>query len=196
MYLFFDTETTGFADFSKAPSDESQPKILSLAAILTDAEGKEMSVYKTLIKHPGFTIDEQGEAFMVNGITNAAVEKYGTDLESALIMFKELSALAEMKIAHFYRFDGFLMKGAYMRAGVDQGEVIDKYCTMTGIKPITGKGGLSDAYEHCTGRKLVNGHDSLNDARACKNVFFWIKKNGHYAPQERKVPAAKKGAAA
>lgn len=196
MYVFFDTETSGLADFAKSPSDESQPKILSLAAILTDAEGREMSVYKTLIKHPGFTIDEQGEAFKVNGITQAQVDKYGTGINNALAAFGSLSLRAEMKIAHFYRFDGFLLKGAYEKAGMDSGPVIDKYCTMTGIKPITGEGSLAAAYEHCTGRKLVNGHDSLNDARACKNVFFWIKKNGHYKPQERKVPAAKKGEAA
>lgn len=196
MYLFFDTETTGLADYAKPITDECQPKIISLAMIVTDAAGKELNVYKTLIKHPGFVIDEKGEAFGINKISNAAVDKYGVGLEGALMMFKQESARAEMKIAHNYRFDGFLLKGAYEKLGIDSGPIIDKYCTMLGIKPITGAGSLAAAYQHCTGKPIHDAHDSLSDTRACKDVFFWIKNSGHYKPQERKVPAAKKAVAA
>lgn len=193
MYLFFDTETTGLPNFNLPLTAPEQPHIVSIAMVLTDESGREMSVYKSPTLPAGWAVDESGRAYEVNKLGNEALNKYGLDFKIALSMFRLFSDKATMKIAHNYRFDGFLMKAAHEKLGIDPGPAIDKYCTMIGIKAVTGKGGLADAYLSCFGKPHENAHDALADVRACKDVFFWLKEKGHYKPQERKIPA---GAAA
>lgn len=189
MYLFFDTETSGLPDYNLPLTHPDQPKILSIAMILTDEAGREMVVYKAPTLLPGYVVDEAGRAFEVNKIGTKDLEKYGFDFKTTLRMWRALQDRAILKIAHNYRFDGFLMKAAHEVLGIDPGAPLDRYCTMKGIKEITGKGSLADAHQHVHGRPIADAHDSLSDARACKDVFFWLKQNGHFKPQERKEAA-------
>lgn len=199
MYLPFDTETSGIADYSKEVNDPTQPHILSVAAILCDEQGKEVSVFKTLIQpYNNHVIDERlvGDdgkptAFSVNGITQAQIVKYGMPLAEALGRFEELEMQAELKIAHNYRFDGFLLKCAHASANLVQMDPpIEKYCTMKAwTDTFGGKWPKLEAiYKETTGREFLDAHDSLSDAKACKEVFFWLKANGHFKPQPRSVP--------
>lgn len=196
MYLFFDTETTGLPDYNAPLTDAKQPKIVSVAFILTDMVGREMAVYKAPITRDGFTVDEGGKAYEVNKLGNAALDQYGIDMKIALRMFRMFQDRASLKIAHNYRFDGFLLKGAHEALGVDPGPVIDKFCTMKVAEELKKQGiieraTLSAFYKHCTGKALEGAHDALSDVRACKDVFFWTLKQGLYKPQPRVVPGEK-----
>lgn len=209
MYLFFDTETTGLPNYSKELHDPAQPHVVQFAMILTDEKGKEISAFKTPIKPEGWAIDENGEAFKVHGITNELATKYGMSMKPVLYMFRKYQDAAILKVAHNYRFDGFILKSLHTRLEVDAGTDIDKYCTMKTMTDIMKipptermqKAGftsfkspnLGECYEFCTGKKLENAHDALADVRAVKDVFFWILNNGHYKEQPRVNP---KGAAA
>jgi len=213
MYLFFDTETTGLPDYKLDLEDPGQPHILQLACLLTDQNGREMISWKAPIIPEGYTIDERmvGDngkptAFSVNKLTNDLVNTYGITLAQALRMFKSFEQRAELKIAHNYRFDGFLLKVAHARAGLEPLDPpIDRFCTMkaiTGIMklPPTDKmveagfqnspksAKLSEAYKYCTGKELENAHDALADVRACKDIFFWLLDNNLFEHQERYIP--------
>src|SRR5690349_2800173 len=94
-YTFFDVESSGLFDFSKALDDPSQPKILTIAMLLCDENEREIMSFKTAIKHEGFVIDERltGDdgkptAFSVNRVGNDMVNRYGIQLRQALGMFK------------------------------------------------------------------------------------------------------------
>lgn len=203
MYVFFDTETTGLPNFDKPLNDPSQPHIASVAFILTDADGRELHTYKAPIKPDGWTVDEGGRAYEVNKLGNDLLREYGVPMKSALSAFKFYQSLSTLKVAHNYRFDGFLMKAAAEKYSFPELDPpIEKFCTMKAItdvmklppteamvmagfsgKPKSAK--LSEAYQFCTGRPLDNAHDALADVRACKDVFFWLLKNGFYKPQPR-----------
>lgn len=217
MYCFFDTETTGLPNFNLDLTDPAQPHIVQLALLLTDDAGRELLTFKAPIIPEGFTIDENGRAFEVNKVSNALANKYGITLRQALAMFRMFESKAELKVAHNYRFDGFLLKSAHARAGVAPIDPpIEKFCTMTVMtevlklpptdkmvqagfanKPKSAK--LSEAYKFCTGKDLENAHDALADVKACKDIFFWIKSQGLYKPQPRvtaEEAAARKAARA
>jgi hypothetical protein len=55
MKLFFDTETTGLANFQQEANHPSQPRLVQLAAILTDEACEEISTghYTTPCLHSG-----------------------------------------------------------------------------------------------------------------------------------------------
>jgi len=214
MYVFFDTETSGLPNFELPLNDPSQPKILQLAVLLTDENGREIAGYKAPITKPaGFTVDEGGRAFEVNKWGNALLEKYGVPMVEALKIFKDFQSKSVLKIAHNYRFDGFLLKAAAEAHGFQELlPPIEKFCTMKAMtdvmklpptdkmvaagfanKPKSAK--LSEAYKYCTGKELDNAHDAMADVRGCKEVFFWLLKNGLYQPQPR-VGASPETAAA
>lgn len=199
MYLFFDTETTGLPDYNADLIDAKQPHVVQLALLLTDEQGREMFAFKAPIIPEAFTIDEQGRAFEVHKITNDMARAYGITMKQALAMFRMCETKARLKIAHNYRFDGFLLKSAHARYGVEPLDPpINKYCTMKAAEALKSGGTLERAtlaafYKHCTGKDHENAHDALADVRACKECFFWILKQGLYTEQPRVVP---KGAAA
>lgn len=212
MYVFFDTETTGLPNFNLDLIDPAQPRVLQFAAIVADDKGGEIAAFKCPIKPEGWTVDERMEvngkktAFAIHGLSNDYLSKYGMSIKTALLMFRQFQNMSTIKVAHNYRFDGFLLKGEHQRLGMDAGPDIDKFCTMKAMtelmkipateamvkagfdKPKSAN--LGEAYKYCTGKTLEKAHDALADVRACKDVFFWILNNGHFKEQPRVKPAA------
>lgn len=218
MYAFFDTETTGLPDFNADLTHPKQPHIVQLALLLTDEGGRELMSWKSPIKPEGFVIDETSKAFEVNKIGNDMANKYGVQLRQVLAMFRMFESRAILKVAHNYRFDGFLLKSAHARTGVAPIEPpIEKFCTMKAITEVMKldptpnmiaagfhdkpkSASLAEAYRFVTGGKEIEkAHDALADVKACKEVFFWLVKNGFYKEQPRvtaEQAAAKKAARA
>lgn len=214
MFTFFDTETTGLPNYNLDIVDPAQPRVLQFAALLTDAEGNEVSAFKCPIKPDGWEVDERLEvngkktAFAIHGLTNDYLNKYGVSMKTALIMFRMFQNQSQIKIAHNYRFDGFLLKGEHQRIGMDAGPDIEKFCTMKAMTEImklpptdkmVGAGftwpksaNLAEAYKFCTGKTHEKAHDALADVKAAKEVFFWIRNNGLFkdrpAPHQRRRP--------
>lgn len=180
--LFYDTETSDQADFKAPPDAPHQPRLLQLGAIMTDLEGNEIAVIKTLIKPDGWTIQPGAQA--VHGIIQEQAEAHGIPLVAALAMFNSLVEISVGAVCHNSDFDSLIMRGEYLRT-VQKPFDKQHACTMKLTTPICqlpgGRGGqfkwpkLGEAYKHCTGQELSGAHDALVDVRACKDIYFWLK---------------------
>jgi DNA polymerase III epsilon subunit-like protein len=104
-------------------------------------------------------------------------------------------ANADMLIAHNIDFDVLIMMAAFSRmsekfaqavAGLERVRKAQTYCTMketTNICKLPGSYGkfkwpkLTEAHEHFFGTPVEGAHDAMTDVRACKRIFFEIKKH-------------------
>ena len=183
MILFFDCETTGKADLRSAPDARHQPRLVQLAALLTDNDGKEMVSLSTIVKPDGFEIPES--ASCIHGITTKIATEYGVGLEAVLPMFAQLASKPQWICAHNVEFDLFIMTGEYLRAQVEVPfDGAGYFCTMkemTDVCQIPGPYGpkwpkLQEAYHHAFGCEFSGAHDAMADVRACAQIYFWLIK--------------------
>jgi DNA polymerase III subunit epsilon len=189
--VFYDTETSGIPLWNDPSEDPRQPHILHLVAIKTDLDLNELDVIDMLIKPEGYTVDEDGEAFKVNGITQAMLDEKGISPEEAVDRFLAATEEANQVIGHNESFDRRMVRIALKRAGreaeadawKEQGKF---FCTMwksvslCAIPKAEGKKGfktpsLSEAYKHFTGKDLNNAHKAVEDVRATIEVYRGIK---------------------
>ena len=187
MFLFFDTETTGFPD-DKAPANASkQPHILQLAAVL---DGDKQRTYSSinLIINAGCG-EVPPDAAKVHGISKAIYEKFGVSYILALAAFHGLVERADVLVGHNVEFDMKMLKTAYARLGKDEKftEVASKsqFCTMqstTDIVKMPGRRGykwpkLQEAYKALVNPRGFEGaHDAMADVKACRQIFYALKK--------------------
>lgn len=183
-FLFFDTETTGKADFRAPATAAHQPRLVQLAALLTDEVGDEVASLNLIIKPAGFEIPLA--ATEVHGISTEAALLSGVGVHHALAIFVALAERADALVAHNIQFDDLVMASEAARFDYLIPERLP-FCTMIAMTPICrlpGRYGddfkwpnLMEAYRHCFRHEFVDAHDALADVRACKAVFFWLKKN-------------------
>ncbi len=198
MYLFFDTETTGF------PKDglplASQPHLVQLAALLMDDKGQEVSMCNFIIKPDGYQIPD--DVAKIHGITTDIAIKYGISLPTAIQVFQEMASQAEILVAHNIQFDTKIIAIAKKRLAGDHASMAHKtqFCTMEATKPIcqlpptdrmvsAGISGfkspkLMEAYEFLFQEKFEKAHDALADVRACAKVYFKIKEPSNAVPTD------------
>lgn len=190
MKLFFDTETTGKANFKCAPNHPSQPRIVQLAALLIGDDGEEHGAINVIIKPEGCTIPS--EAAAIHGITTEKALACGVPIVSALSVFSNLLHLADLLVAHNIDFDDLVVSSDLTRlpnAGAqkcfERMGTIGKFCTMkstTQICRLPGNYGdfkwpkLTEAHKHLFGTDIEGAHDAMNDVRACARVYFEITK--------------------
>lgn len=182
MILFFDTETTGKANFKAPPDANGQPRIVQLAAILTDQDGGEVASLNLIIKPVGFEIPP--EASSIHGITTEKAIATGVPRLHALLLFSSLAEIATLYCCHNSDFDLFMIDGECDRMSI---EVPSRkvFCTMketTELCQLPGAYGfkwprLQEAYRHIFKKDFVGAHDALADVRACKDIYFWLKAN-------------------
>lgn len=179
--LFFDTETTGKANFNAPPDAEYQPRIVQLGALLCDEKECEIASINLIIR-PVFEIPV--EASNVHGITTEFAKSCGVPVFYALQLFWALVRQADLLVAHNIAFDSFIIKGESLRFVTDTLEK-PEVCTMKAMTPrckIPGRyedykwPKLSEAYRHAFGKDLDGAHDAMSDIRATKDVYFWITK--------------------
>lgn len=196
-YLFFDVETTGLPDFKAPIESEFQPRVVQLAAIMTDEENNVMTMLSALIKPDGWTVPEKTTE--LTGITQDMVENYGLGIGAVISAFARMREQADLLIGHNISFDLFMVRREAIAAGVDMVEA-KYFCTMketTAIcnlppsdsmidagfhKPKPPK--LVEAYAHFFGRPFENAHNALADVQACRDVFFALR-NNHPATQAK-----------
>jgi DNA polymerase-3 subunit epsilon len=189
-YLFFDTETTGLPNRRLALSDSSQPHICQLGAIVTDSIGSIKSEINLIIKPEGWIIPP--EASKIHGITQEDAEKYGVSIKGALNLFSRLVSFSSVIVAHNISFDLELIAIQAERAELNIMFPDESFCTMkeshSHVKaPLTQKQidagfsgykspNLQETYKYFFGKEFEGAHDAMADVRACKDIFFELKR--------------------
>ena len=191
MPLFFDTETTGFPQDKLPPDDPGQPHIIQIAAILDDENGDIKASMNMIINADCGPVPEG--AYNVHKINEATYKKFGVSYLVALAPFNSLVKCADVIVAHNIAFDLKLLKTAYSRMGKLERftSVIQskpQFCTMLATTDIVkipsprGRGGykwpkLDEAYRVLVDSSGFTGaHDALEDVKACREVFYSLKK--------------------
>jgi DNA polymerase III subunit epsilon len=196
MIIIYDTETTGLPLWDKPSEHPAQPRIVQLAALLTDDDGNKQASMDLLIRPDGFTIPE--EVTKIHGISTERATECGVPISEALSVFFTLWSCSSLRIGHGQSFDERLVRIEMKRPDAqkfsvspDDWKAGESYCTMQTSKPIlklpptdkmlaAGRGGfktpkLSEAYEHFIGEEMVNAHDAMVDVTATLAVYLKLK---------------------
>ena len=189
MYLFGDTETTGFPTNNPA-RHEVQGRACQVAFLLTDNIGRSLAEFSCLIKPDGWKIGKGAEK--IHGFTDAHCEKYGISSVGAFSFFSAISKCATTFVCHNMKFDWRIFEIEAEAHGKKMPKFKYKYCTMlesTDICKLPGQYGnykwpkLVEALPIICDRELgENAHDAMIDTKGCKDLFFALK--------ERKEKAA------
>jgi len=187
MYLFFDTETTGFP--THPTSDfRNWPRLVQIAWILTDINGTELERHCHIVRPEGFTIPER--VTKIHGITTEEAYNQGIPLEHALREFLIGMNYADVLVAHNFSFDYGVIRSELLRNKIpDFLRSYQKYCTMTSKSIIDYcmvlRGDkkakwpkLSELYNLLFNDELKNTHNALVDTEACVKCFFELKNLG------------------
>ena len=175
VILFFDTETTGV--------NTKRDRIVELAWVLCDNEGKIIREETRLIIPEGFEIPVEASA--IHGITTEIATVEGEFLSDVLNEFLSDMRLACLIVGHNIMYDIEMIKNECIRKNFMVFDFLkkSKFCTMRNtvdyckLSQRNGRTGykypkLSEAYQIITGSYLVDCHDALADTEACKEIFF------------------------
>lgn len=197
MITFLDLESTGKWDY-KAPSDAPhQPRIVQLAFLATEDDGKEIASVSTIIKPDGWKIDPGAQA--VHGISDEKAMEVGIGIHFPLDLFICYMSASKAIVAHNIAFDFPLTRQEAIRIyGKEASEEMDgkkQICTMLAAMPICKipakfpKRGdpykwpkLEEACRIILGREPSGAHDALADMRDCKDLYFAMLKTGAIKP--------------
>lgn len=179
MLVFaYDAETTGLPNWKIPSEDPSQPHLVQIAGILADTDTRKIMASLDLIVRPdGWEIPD--EVAEIHGITTERALEVGIPERDAFNAFMALWG-GHFRAAHNRTFDQRILRIAAKRyadeALTERWANKDSHCcTMLDSKGpmgVTKWPKLSEAYEHFTGRQLVDAHTAMADARACLDVYF------------------------
>lgn len=191
-YLFFDTETTGLPHNYKAHFTDihNWPRVVQLAWMLTDEDGKVLMQRCDIIKPEGYTIPEK----MIHGITQEQSEAEGGDKAVIYEMFIDVLNSTHTIVAHNIGFDLPIVSAELIRLGREDvakalNRKIKQQCTQaigTNYCKIPNKNGyanykwprLSELHEKLFGEGFDGAHDAMNDVKATARCFFELKRLG------------------
>ncbi|MDP3899635.1 MAG: 3'-5' exonuclease [bacterium] len=187
MFLFFDTETTGLPRDWQAPVEDvdNWPRLVQLAWLVSDENGKEVSGNNFIIRPDGFIIPE--EASNVHGITTERALAEGVDLAEALTEFGQALAAAKVLVAHNIRFDEKIMGAEFARQAIQNNFfTLPRVCTMQESTDYCGIEGyygykwpkLMELHQKLFDESFDGAHDALADVRACAKCFFELMARG------------------
>ncbi len=188
MYLFFDTETTGLPRNWNAPvSDLSNwPRLVQIAWLLYDADGKKVSGRDYIVKPQGFVIPQ--EAARIHGITTEKANSHGVSLKAALEDFSRALDRASYLVAHNMRFDEKIVGAEFLREGIKHKLFqTDKICTMTATTHYCKLPGiygdykwpkLSELYFTLFNDTFEEAHNAAVDIGACAECFWELRRRG------------------
>ena len=192
MYLVIDTETTGLPNYKLPKNNLKQPRIVQIAAILFDDEGKTHGKLSTVIKPDGWVIPD--EVAKLHGIDQARAIREGIPMAIAFSHFRNLVAQADKIIAHNIAFDKFLVEVEAVKLGFREPTWNGKklFCTMkesvdiTKIPPTEAMKAkrmfcfkapnLTELHTHFFGEGFDGAHDALVDVEACIRCYLEIMK--------------------
>jgi DNA polymerase III epsilon subunit-like protein len=172
MYVFLDTETTGFA------RDGVQPRIVSLAWIIAEGAATPQVSRNCIVRPDGFTIPAAAAA--VHGITTERARATGRPVRSVLDDFAD--DIRRLKphtvVAHNLAYDFPIVAAEFRGLGIGNPcEGLTWSCTMLlarGRWP--GESAkLGDVYRRVFRKPLAGAHDAGADVLACARVFFHLQ---------------------
>ena len=183
MIVFIDTETTGKLDFKRSIHEPFQPRIVQLAAMMTDINGVEAARMNRLIVPDEWDIP--AEASAVHGFTTKMCQEQGIPIVDALGELETMLSQSAAAVAHNVQFDESMLSREYRLAKFVDRPFAGKqvFCTMlesTNLCKIPGKWGnykwpsLAEAHKKLVGRDVVEAHDAMGDVISCRNIFFAI----------------------
>ncbi|MCF7886692.1 MAG: 3'-5' exonuclease [Candidatus Marinimicrobia bacterium] len=187
MYLFFDTETTGFPKNWKAPVTDldNWPRMVQIAWVLGDKKGNRIEQQDYIIKPEGFKIPK--DATKVHGITTDKANRKGADLETVLREFNALVTKTDYLVAHNISFDLKIIGAELLRKDFNNSlPRKKKICTMksaTNYCKLPGKYGykwpnLTELHTKLFDKKFKEAHDASVDIDATEKCFWEMKKIG------------------
>lgn len=185
MYLFFDTETTGIPKNYKAPASDARnwPRLVQIAWLLMDKDGREQKSVEYIIKPEGFTIPV--DAARIHGITNELALEKGVELRSVLEQIIADFAQASTVLAHNMSFDEKILGAELLRMGyANEVEAKTRKCTMLASVEhcaIPGNYGnkwpkLQELHKKLFSAEFAGAHSALADVRACAKCYFELKR--------------------
>lgn len=177
IYLFNDTETTGFKKNGQLVQ-EGQARVCQLALLLTDSRGRSLAKFSSLIKPDGWTISEGAQK--VHGITMEDCQRYGMNQKAVVNLYIKFCSIATLRVAHNDEFDNAMMEIEQEYASPITEKInTPSFCTMkrnTHINPAGKWPKLEATLQHYTGRSLGDtAHDAMFDAEACRDIFFAMR---------------------
>lgn len=187
MYLFFDTETTGLPKNWKAPVSDlnNWPRLVQLAYLFYDTNGKIISAKDYIIKPDGFTIPT--DSSRIHGISTERANKEGQPLLTVLQAFQSLINEAEYLVAHNMSFDEKIVGAEFIRNKmIDSIAPKRKICTMlstTNFCAIDGPYGykwpkLTELHNKLFKTGFDESHNAAVDINATAKCFWELKKLG------------------
>lgn len=189
--LVFDTETTGLVDFNLPLDAPTQPRLLQIAAVLTNTDDwRPRAVFSVLVKHDDPVICHP-KALQAHGLIQELCHAYGVKLSYALHVFTTLLARAETFYAYNSDYDCAVLGGEFLRLKRNDDYALLKSHVKCVMKPLTEvccikshAGGnkwpkLDEAYEFFMHQPRPAGaHDALMDVDATIKVLkCWLEFN-------------------
>ena len=185
MKLFFDTETSGKADYKAPAQAPHQPRIVKLAAALVEDNGDYISSMEVMVCPPDGLVF-QDEARSKHGITEERARRCGVPAKTAVSTFCHLLKVAGQAWAYNIQFDRLVMEHEFSLA-YGRTDLFDKFechCEMLAMKdvckfPSRFKSGdykcpsLQEAHEFAFGQGFEGSHDAMVDVRAMLRVHKW-----------------------
>ena len=185
--LFFDTETTGLPRNFRAPASDLKnwPRMIQVAWLVMDMNGKELRGAEHIIKPSGFTIP--ADAAKIHGITTEIALNKGVELKPVLDALCRDVLDASQLIAHNVAFDEKIVGAEFIRNGLpNHFETKPRKCTMlssTKYCALPGNYGnkwpkLQELHKKLFGQTFEGAHNALADVRACAKCFFKMQQIG------------------
>lgn len=186
-YLFFDTETTGLPRSWNAPVTDvdNWPRLVQLAYMSYDREGRELVSANVIIKPEGFTIP--ADASRIHGITTERALAEGVPLRAALGAFGALLEKARYLVGHNISFDEKIVGAEFLRCGLaplPANKV--RICTMhssVDYCAIPGPRGnkwpkLVELHSKLFNEEFGGAHNAGADVAATAKCFWELKRRG------------------
>ena len=185
-YLIFDTETTGLPNKNFDLSDDLQPNIVQIAALLLNDDYEVQNELNCLIKPRNWEISYESE--MIHGWSQDDCEFMGEEIETVFGYLNQLAENAHTIVAHHIDFDLTMLKIESIRNNIDSDVFsLTPFCTMKNsmeVCQIPYKYGklkypsLNEAALCILGTELDEDkqHDALYDTEVCAEIFIELCK--------------------
>ncbi|TXH35261.1 MAG: 3'-5' exonuclease [Rhodospirillaceae bacterium] len=191
--LVFDVETTGLPNYRLPFDDPSQPRVASIAAILVDGDGAEISTLEALISPDGWEMPADLEK--LHGLSTDILKADGRPVAEVLNDFAAAVEQCDLLVAYGIQFDLKLVRGEWVRAGLpSRGKRLPEFCVMKAVTPIckmpptekmlaAGINGpktpkLAEAIKIIFGEEMDGAHRAIHDVRATIRLFHHLKTLG------------------